>query len=279
MTDFTPVDFVAGSIPVAKDSSEAAWHAAVGALDTERIKMVVSVHDGRTWFMAAAASAFASNPGATTALGSCLPGLPGFRGYGAYLAPIADRQTGVIVITHTDVHEFTGDWEEAEEFARSYSQPVFEASGEAEWLGFEQRLSLESRAIVRRTGIAGVGLAIAASAIWIGLAVAGEMSVKQMSHLQADWDAHMATILSTVNQKRNGATSKYLKELNSVSSTAAESKGVVLTYEVNKAGAIYWEMALPAWVSPDHYRTLGDVSTSQDKDGRLIVSMGKRATK
>lgn len=254
--DYTPAEFIAGVIPTTRNSWEAAWHAAVVALDTEAVRLVTSEHKGKTWYIAAPASAFASNPNATCVLSNALPGMPRHEGDGAYIGQVSHRQTGCIIIQDGHAYCYTGENEEAREFAQQYSAPIHEATGDAVWQGYNEKTTAESQksamfAIKAALFFIGFGVLL-----WLGLAALRGASAERASTIQAEWDRNVGQIVQTFNASRLSQVRSLMADLHTLSSRALAAKGRITKYSIHN-GKLTWEMELPLWVTSDYYQDLG----------------------
>lgn len=276
MLDFTPINFIAGCIPTTRNAREAAWHAAVGALDTEAVKLIVTEYKNKTWYLAAPAVAFASYDGAGSSLSAALPGTPGHQGDGAYIAQIADRQVGVVIVSAGTVKSFVGDRDEAEEFARQHGAASIDMalSTPMQWEGYGEALVRESRTIAKLAMNIGALTAISIFALWIGFGAATGWSNARIDKTQADLDRNISVMVATVNANLDNPVRKSLQEIQALSANVLSAKGVIPIYQV-KAGQTYWEMVLPQWVNDDYYMQFGDVAVSLLPDGNISVKKGK----
>jgi hypothetical protein len=274
MIDFTPVKFVAGCVNTTRNARESAWHAAVGALDTEAVKLIVSEHKGKTWYVAAPSCDFASYPDAGSSLASALPGAPGHQGAGAYIGLIAGRQTGAIIIpAEGPPMSFAGEREEAEEFARIHGASIYEASEVSPWEGYEEALARESRRLSRVAMNVGVAAAIPIFAIWIALGAASGWSNARIDKLQGDIDHNVMSMVAAVNANMDSPARASLQEIQALAAKVLAAKGVIPIYQI-KNGQTSWEMLLPQWVNEDYYKQFGKVSVSLRDDNRVSVTKG-----
>lgn len=153
-----PTSLIAGRIPVVKGTrpEEAVFNVASLALDTERVALICSVSKGFIHYLACAAADLSSVPrGAGCLLAVALPGMPGHRGAGLYVAQ-AEGLLACVLLDTRGLRSFIGEPEVAVDFPLTEgadNTPVYrvEAADHGprlpEWRVFGEM----QRATVRRT--------------------------------------------------------------------------------------------------------------------------------
>lgn len=275
---FTPNSFVAGTRPTGRhDPAEVAWHAAAAALDTEDLRMVVSVTPGRVWFLAAPARDFASAPDCATPLAAALPGMADHRGEGTYLLPLDPLPLWAAVqFQGEQIRSFTGSFEDAKRFGDSLGLPTHEASAmtAAPWCGYQAMRLAAERAGLRVAFRWGAGLTAVGFLLWISAAAMGAIAEHRQGAASAALKARITSLTQYANQLHEQPLARTLAELQQVSQVAVQSGGAISRYQI-KQGQTHWRMRLPAWVNGSAYAGLGPGVSAQPVTGGMIqVSKG-----
>lgn len=286
MAEYTPLGFVAGRIPSTAAPWESAWHAASRALETREVQMVVSAHAGNTFYLAAPARDFASYPDAVTSLAAALPGMSGHLGVGAYVAQIADRQTGVVLLeSDGTVRVFVGERDEADEFAAQYGAPLHPADTPAPWQGYTDALERDSRAVTKIAINVGVFAAVPFFALWFGLAALSGWSDNRIDAIQHDLDKGVRTMTTMVNANLDNPVRHHLTAIQRLGERIAKARPLTCTatpcsmpsipiYQV-RAEQTHWELDLPQWVTGGFYADLGADDVTPMQDGNIRLSKGR----
>ena len=275
---FTPEEVIAGAVPyVEGNPREIAYHAASYALDTERVHLVCSQHDGMVYYLASPSSEFANMPLSSTPLGSALPGGKGHQGDGIYTLNLG-HSVFVVVVQEQTLRSYVGDPVEVKGFTSDIDLPVYSLDGGehlSSWDGYRLMEIREDRRIARSVTAFGVLASFLGLALWIVLVMANSWLSSNVSdrYVEARKNAdQISRELATVDP-----LAVHLNELQRITSVAVKAKGWVGFYRLRK-GQVSWEVDMPSWVTEDYIKALGGGvrAVKNEKDGTITFIKGNR---
>lgn len=267
---YTPKEFVSGFVPLKTRANpvETAWHAASTGLDTENIRLVSKEADGGVYFIAAAASSFASIPNCVTPLYSAIPGTPGHQGDGAYFQDIGGGMVAVVIKKGKSLESYSGEKSEAIRFAGGLPQITPVSS--SKWNGYHQ---LEMRYSIREMWTFMAGMAFFAI-LFLVAGIYATMQAGLLSHNSEETlleiRATQQTALKDLNRHTGVGQSQYL-EYKRINAVILKLGGQLKRYQY-KDGDLKWIATFPLWVSD--LSELGRVKTQLEGD-KIIAKAGE----
>jgi|GEM_PF-2594479 len=254
---FTPKGFVSGFIPCPADVNpiEAAWHASVIALDTERVRLLHQEADEGIYFIAADAADFLAHPNGETNLVSALPGSAGHKGDGAYFTDMNNGVFGVVVKKAGVLDCYIGEKRDALKFADGMDH--FYPAESGAWVGFRQLEARDAKKLANRLIIA--ALSLTALFFLISVATSVLSSVFE-GHKKDSINKIRAMQQATATQFNSQEVNAYADYRNASSAIVATGGRVVKFNSQN--GTTTWEAQLPLWVTD--LSSLGAIKTKKE---------------
>jgi hypothetical protein len=254
---FTPKEFVSGFIPCPADANpiEAAWHASVIALDTERVRLLHKEADEGIYFIAADAADFISHPNGETKLASSLPGFIGHKGDGAYFTDMNNGVFGVVVKKTCVLDCYIGEKRDVLKFAEGLEH--FYPTESGPWVGFRQLEARDAKKLANRLIVAALSLAALFFLISIATSV---LSSVFAGHKKDSINKIRAMQQATATQFNSQEVNAYADYRDQSSAIVATGGRVVKFNSQN--GAITWEAQFPLWVTD--LSSLGAVKSKKE---------------
>lgn len=266
-TRFTPKGVIAGVVPAITGNlavaRETAYHAAAEALDTERVHMIVSVHEGYAWYLAAASQQFASMPNAGTPLAACLPGMPNHQGDGAY--QVSERGQISVAVKHLKTLEVFPD------IPQGGSQQTYVVN-EANPVPWQPYFISELRYVRQQTSrmiLAGVAALAVGLVVWLGATVAnGLLNSAVIDREQATVDE---TIAAVQRLSIKQPVSAQLIRLQQLSESVIRAGGQLHRYQIHPDKPLEWVAFMPAWVTSDYLNKMGRVTVLRTSNPSTLM--------
>jgi len=262
-------NLIAGRVPAVKGRVDAAvQHVASAALQTSKVHVVISNHDGYAYYLAAASSMFTQVKDYYAPLAISLPGHADHRGPGIYVEH--DHGTSTAIIVAEDRFEkVSGAAESIANLIEAEGLPVFEVAGSVGSL----MTSPMGRSITdgHKFGllIAKVGVAWLAAA---GVTLVGLHGATFFLKTVTQEDLNKAYFEATAQITIAQPLSDDLAAMEKVSNVAIRSGGWIEKYKREK-GVESFIVSLPQWVSKDHVEALGpNVVTELDRKSEQIIA-------
>lgn len=266
-TRYTPKGVIAGVVPVVSgrlaDARETAYHAAAEALDAERVHMIINVHEGHAWYLAAASQQFASMPNAGTPLAACLPGMPNHQGDGAY--QVSERGQISVAIKHMRTLEVFPD------IPQGGDQATFVVN-EANPVPWEPFMLSELRFVRQQTsrmvmaGLAAIALGLV---IWLGATITnGILNRAVIDREQATIDE---TIQAVQRLSIKQPVSAQLIRLQQLSEAVIRAGGTLHRYQIHPDKPLEWVAFMPSWVTSDYLNQMGRVTVLRTSNPSTLM--------
>lgn len=277
LSPYLPQDIIGGSVPyVAGSEEEAVWNAASQACATDRVHYVYAVSDGRIWYLATPSASLASAPDTWCPLAAALPGNSEywdketvyiFDQEGTAAGLRWDSETGRMQV-------FVGPSRTILPRLQTLDANFVTISTErAIPVPWKNRALMEeklSRATIMGLFLSGLGVTIAALAIWIVTNILSITLTPDLKKAQADTTAATEKLMLQAGQVVRNDTDKYLFRLQELLIAMANVNGTLTKFDVT-SGAVVWEALIPATAGGDNLNLWHAKAIGTAPDGRVKI--------
>lgn len=232
-TVFTPEHTISAFIdlPSGVSPTEAIWHTASIALDTEKICFVYSLADEGVYFIAAPAKDFLGKNDSASPLASALPGNPEHKGDGAYICSIGGNLYSVVIKGKTTLTCYIGDKASVLKFSEGHAQ-FWVDKITTNWSSLTQFQQRETTKLMTYISLASFALTL----IFGGLAYAFQYKAQLYIAETKAKQNKIATmeetnLLSLHVANQNNPTNRVLKNYLNLSSFIVKQNGKIINYE------------------------------------------------
>jgi len=272
------------------DPLEVAYNTARKLLDSEAIAVVYSVHESRVYFLACKASDLVSKTMSLTPLAMALPGMPEYRGPGAYLYEGNSRFVSVVVhCEDADGRErlmsYAGEQKAVSTFASEHTEEVYYVSGEIRRTAFiwqichieqERRQRAFAMLLMRIGGAFALGSGVAC----LLFVMLGLFSSVDISGLQRENHADLMQSAAELKGFSSQPLAEDLSEILKASAFAVGQNGQLLKVRKDRTGRgsrLSWQAKVPDFTDRMVLQSLGDsvrTAPSALEEKQILVSKG-----
>lgn len=278
LENVTPGDLVAGSVtlPSGFDAAEVAWNKASELHDTEKVHFIHTVTEGRVWLLSIPSSTLANSGAAGTPLAMALPGFPGHKGDGVYVAAM-DWGVAAVLLNNGKLTTATGPQDLVADHIRQAELPVYDVENAslAPWMpyGLEKQRRREALVVAAMAaGLRSIPVAMmilaAAGLVRAGAAAYSAWSAKAQS-------AAMQKTTEMVREAYDVPLSRVFNGFDRMAASVMAAGGHMVSYRYT-GGKITWTAVLPGWTPDDVIARLsanGGV-VQRNASGQIVISRG-----
>lgn len=281
-TPYLPGELVAGTIPhIAGSEEESVWNAAVQACGTERVVFAYTVSEDRCWYIAAPASAVASNPDSWCPLVAALPGN----------SEHWDRET--VYLYEEDGHAGALRWDQETGRMQLYlgaSRTILpkiqtmdanfvtinpETATVYPWKNRELQVDLLSRAVGKMLVVSGVIVGVIATIYILVMFAAANLIRPQLDDTKAETEQASMLLLKSATESLENDAIRHIFRVQELLDTLVQIEGTLVRYEVSANGRVVeWEALVPrTFASGDNAALRGakPVGNKLEADGRVRI--------
>lgn len=274
---YLPGELIGGSVPyVPGTEHEAVWNAAAQACGTEKVHYVLSIADGRCWYLACPSETMASNPDSWCPLAAALPGN----------SEHWDRETVYIYEQEGRASALRWDQESGhmqvflgaartvlprvQSMDASFVTIKPEIADPVPWLNRQLRTEKLSRAMVRMIVVTGIAVCLSCLAIMGIQGVILNIMQKDLQQIRMKSDNASLSLMMNASRVLQSDLVRHMVRIQELLDELADIDGTLAKYQVNN-GQLEWEAIVPAAYSSGVMSVRGTVQPGVERDGRIRI--------